>query len=374
MLKERIIKLIGSHQEGEYWDFKRMWYTNNSDLLHDIICMANNLTTNDGYIIIGVDEDNDYSVIDISNDENRKKTQDMVSFLRDKKFAGGIRPKVEVQSVSISGKTIDIIIIKNDKHTPYFITEDYKGVFSNNVYTRVMDTNTPKNSTADLIHIEHLWKKRFGIESTVLERMEEYLQSPMDWEENDEEKKYYKFAPEFTIENVSAAESRQGYEFYLFNQCDCTPHWYDINLYYNQTLLSSIGGVSLDGGRCFTSNPQLDGIRLSKNSTGWDISYRFYVIGSLEYIIHRFYITNNTDDERIARDRYLECVLVFKNDEERSKFKEYVINNYSNYNHCDFISKLPYFPELSGYKMDAFKKEYIDSLILQRMLCDFRES
>ena len=55
-------QLIGLQQEGEYWDFKKEWHQNKADLLHDIICMANNLSNQDGLIIIGVDEENDYKV------------------------------------------------------------------------------------------------------------------------------------------------------------------------------------------------------------------------------------------------------------------------------------------------------------------------
>jgi hypothetical protein len=36
-----IRKLISLGTEGDYWDFKAEWHGNNSDLLHDIICMAN---------------------------------------------------------------------------------------------------------------------------------------------------------------------------------------------------------------------------------------------------------------------------------------------------------------------------------------------
>ena len=57
-LYTEIRELINLKQEGSYWDFKREWYKNNknADLLHDIICMANNLSNRDGYIIIGVKE------------------------------------------------------------------------------------------------------------------------------------------------------------------------------------------------------------------------------------------------------------------------------------------------------------------------------
>ena len=49
----------------------------------------------DGFIIVGVDEETDYSICDVTNDSNRRRTQDIVAFMREKKFAGGIRPKLQ---------------------------------------------------------------------------------------------------------------------------------------------------------------------------------------------------------------------------------------------------------------------------------------
>ena len=103
-LKSTILKLISLRQEGSYWDFKKEWHSNKADLLHDIICMSNNLSNKDAYIIIGVDESDNFSINDVSSDVNRRKTQDLVSFLRDKKFAGGIRPTVYVESLLIKQK------------------------------------------------------------------------------------------------------------------------------------------------------------------------------------------------------------------------------------------------------------------------------
>ena len=51
-------QLISLKHEGGYWDFKREWFDNTTDLLHDIICMANNLENRDAYIIIGIDQEN----------------------------------------------------------------------------------------------------------------------------------------------------------------------------------------------------------------------------------------------------------------------------------------------------------------------------
>lgn len=371
--REEIVRLITLRQEGEYWDFKKEWYTNKPDLLHDIICMANNLSNHDGLIIIGIDEETDYAVCDITNDPNRRKTQDIVSFLRDKKFAGGIRPTVYVQSVSLNRKEIDVIIVSNDRNTPYYLTEQYQGVFSNNIYARIMDTNTPKNASADINVIEKLWKKRFGIDATALDRALLFLQRPYEWVDSDDGKKYYKYAPEFTLEDISAEDSRDGYEFYLFNQCDSHPRWYDINIYYHQTLLYSLGGVALDGGRCFTSTPRTDGISLYKDSYHhWDIYFKYFIQDSIEYIVHQFYITDDIDEELTARQRFLECVLVFNSEFEKSQFEEFVIHNYKKYDINIFSDRLPYFPDIEGYNMKEFKKQFLQSQLLQKMLNDFR--
>lgn len=100
--KEEVLRLIAFRQEGEHWDFKKEWHKNKSDLLHDIICMANNLSNHDGLIIIGVNEETDYSICDVTNDPNRRKTQDIVTFLRDKKFADGKRDSELMQLLWIA--------------------------------------------------------------------------------------------------------------------------------------------------------------------------------------------------------------------------------------------------------------------------------
>lgn len=117
-----ILRLLDLKQEGGFWDFKKNWYTESkiADLLHDIICMANNLENRDAYIIIGVDEEN-YELVDVTVDSNRKNTQNIVDFLKDKKFAGDIRPTVFVKQVVIHDRVIDVIVIKNSNKTPFYL-------------------------------------------------------------------------------------------------------------------------------------------------------------------------------------------------------------------------------------------------------------
>ena len=155
---EEIVSLISLRQEGDYWDFKREWYNEKqkSSLLHDIICMANNLVNRDAYIIIGIDEEDAYSVRDVQNDPNRKNTQMIVTFLRDKKFAGDIRPTVYVESIEMAKGTIDVIVIKNSTNTPFYLKNRFEQVLDSHIYTRVQDTNTAKDSSADIHHVEYL--------------------------------------------------------------------------------------------------------------------------------------------------------------------------------------------------------------------------
>lgn len=371
-----VLELIALKQEGEYWDFKKAWHTNKSDLLHDIICMANNLVDKTAYIIIGVDEENDYSILDVTVDPNRRTTQNLVDFLRDKHFAGGLRPRVHVQDIDISGQKLDIITVFNEYHTPFYLAENYQGVFANHIYTRVMDTNTPKTQSADIFHIEYLWKKRFGLNSTPLERVQRLLNEPDDWLSSPEESsmiEFHKFAPEYTIEHV--ASTRNSYEFYLFGQTDSRPYWYDINIKYHQTLIASVGGVGLDGARLFTASPFSGCICFDKLfDSDSDITYKYFVESTLEYSVYQYYLSKAKDshEAQSANRRYMECVLVFSSEMERIKFESYIRKHGERFDVDRNEQLLPYFPDLEGYRMEYFKKAYSDAIVLQELLKEFR--
>ncbi|MNJ29147.1 hypothetical protein D3C77_237060 [compost metagenome] len=48
----------------------------------------------DAYIIFGI-ADKTFEVVGVENDENRRNQQQMIDFLKNKKFVSGIRPGVE---------------------------------------------------------------------------------------------------------------------------------------------------------------------------------------------------------------------------------------------------------------------------------------
>lgn len=371
-----LLDLIDIGQEGSYWDYKREWYNAKDDLLHDIICMANNLVNREAYIIIGIDESNDFSMVNVKEDSNRKNTQKLVDFLKDKKFAGDIRPIVKVESFEFPEGTMDVIIIKSDNNTPYFLRERYKGVEANYIYTRIQDTNTPKNSSADIDKVEYLWKKRFGLLETPLDKIEIYLTQPENWSNGPygEMRKYYKLFPEYTINYDFAEDGRNGYEYYLFSQCDHNPNWMDIKIYYHQTLLMNIGGVSLDGGRYFTPCPLTDGIKF-EGHLGWGISYKYMVKNSFIYKLNEFFYHQEWSDEaRISRNRFFEAILLFEDETERTYFNYFVANNWKKREEYKGEIHVPYIPKIDGYRDGYFTQEYENALILGKMLDDYKKS
>lgn len=370
-LNEEVTNLIRLRQEGSFWDFKKQWYTNKSDMLHDIICMSNNLSNRTAYIIIGIDEQQDYSIVDVSCDPNRKNTQKLVDFLKDKKFAGGIRPVVHVESLNYSKGVIDTIVIENSSSTPFYLTVQYEGVRASSIYTRVMDTNTPIDKSADINHVEQLWRKRFHLDDTPIEKFRYYLRSPDDWEtiQDNDMGYFYKYSPEYTI-TCEKDESTNGYEYYMFGQVNTTPSWWLVTLRYHQTAIEQFQGIALDGGRSFVIAP-----RRAYDLLNTDVSsFGFYIQNDLRCRLLEFYHRKETSEEYSYRG-YMRAIIVFRSEHEYKSFLNYVQTHVGEYHE---ISKrrgntgLPHFPSLSGYDMEPFKKDYKDALVMCDMLSKFR--
>lgn len=367
--KEEILYLISLKQEGGYWDFKRQWYENKNDLLHDIICMANNLHNRTAYIIIGIDEKQDWAVVDVKDDPNRRNTQNIVDFLKDKKFAGGIRPLVHVEQIAFSDREIDVIVIENSHNTPFYLTSRVESLCANYIYTRVMDTNTPVNSSADINNVEYLWRKRFRLDTLPIEKFAYYLENPDDWSimQDIDMGYFYKPFPEFTI-ICEKDEYLNGYEYYVFGHPDTRPSWWNITLKYHQTAIEQFLGLYLDGGRSFVVAPQRAHglINTGISAVG------YFIKNSLRYQLLKFFYRKVTVEKR-TYETFLEVVAVLESEYEYQEFLRYLKRNRAYYDKlCAQSMALPYFPELNGYIMDGFKKDYKDALIINDMLEEFR--
>ena len=297
---DEIYNLIELKTEGEYWDFKESWHSNKASLLHDIICMANNQAGRDAYLIFGVSDSksSDGAKIKGVSEDNRKDQQQLITFLRDKKFAGDLRPMVYLQTIEVLDEnqeyqSIDVVIIKNSNKTPFFLMKDFedngKRVRAGYIYTRIGDTNTPIDSIADMDKIEYLWRKHFGIDLSATEKLLMLLDHPNEWvgSFNDGDCKYHKYFPEFQIHiNDNDDQSRFSNNRIIRNLADhqLSQNYSvsDIIITYHSTVLYKDIMLYLDGFRHLIPLPQVHTVYQNEISAiDPSLTYLFFDLNSI---------------------------------------------------------------------------------------------
>ena len=361
---QEIRDLIALGAEGDYWDYKQQWYSNNSDLLHDIICMANNTVDHDGYIIVGIEDGTGKIHGGIDTDSNRKSQQNIIDFLKNRKFAGGVRPTVYVKTISFDSDgiqyEIDVIIIKNTDRTPYYLIDNDMGVLANHIYTRVGDTNTPKCSTADIDKVEHLWKKRFGVDKTPFEKLKQLLSYPLDWlpmgtdGEHSSNGHYFtwynKLYPEYTI---SYEIDKSRFDNGQINAVEQGMYWmdrlpdplhnsyiYEVQVKYHSTIMYSTLAV-------FADNFRFERVLWKKdiffeNNLSQNILYCYVEADSIEFQLDKWLANHCDTIWKTEHSEYVSplqpwvsqpeysgynpyCVVpVFRDGEEHQEFRKYV--------------------------------------------------
>ena len=334
-LQALVSELLKKRVEGAYWDFKEKWYEctdkGKSDMLHDIICMANNLTNKDGLIIIGV-EDDTYKVLGVEKDAHRRTTQMLVDFLSRKAFAGGIRPSVFVQTVNLERHDIDVLVVENTNQTPYYLIHDEGKNRAHYIYTRILDTNTAVDQSADPHHVEMLWRKRFRVDAPPLEKAKNYLQDVNGWKispVDNQDIKYYEAAPEYTM-TAEWDPTRTGLAEFLLETIEGIPseleyinfRYREVTLRYHQTILYEDLLVGIDNNHMEVIVPHREYFRTANKSY-----VMFYLTkGSLSYLINAHYSTGPLTDYYMY-DLYHRDIIIFENDQERQSFTEHMRRN-----------------------------------------------
>ena len=368
-LTREIIDLINKKQEGGYWDFKLDWHDNKASLLHDIMCLANNMENHDAYLIFGV-KDKTCQIIGINEDDkrNRLNTVGVVNFLRDKKFVGNVRPTVRVETITVEGKELDILIIENSHYTPFRLSQDFenkskkrdgkdivKTVKAHNVYTRIQDTNTPIDKTADPDKEEKLWRKRFHIDEPAYNKAMYYLENPEDWERSvvdlsdsyiatDEQKYpnlklhrpaldnsyYYRYAPEYSINFTSDCSAVSDRHFLCLVFPDSRGTVMDVIVKASNQTIYKYFYVNLDGARAELICPRSDAIILNDNPFGRTFTMSYIIKGSFDYMVNEFLIKKQRSDDigHYVR-RWKDYVIQFESEYEKSKFEEHIVSEYN---------------------------------------------
>lgn len=383
---DEITSLIDIGTEGGHWDFKQQWHENNADLLHDIICMANNLENLDAYIIIGVTEDTENATTIVTGvpAENRKNQQNLIDFLKDKKFAGGLRPTVYVQTIFCPSE-IDVVIVKNSTNTPYYLIEQFnygkECVRAGHIYVRIGDTNTPKTSIADIDKVEYLWRKRFGIDLSIQEKLLLLLDNPKGWQDDFKNSDiiYHKIYPEFQIIIESESDDSQDYANNSIvrniadHECDTSFDVRKIEIRYHATVIFTERVIYLDGYRILIPFPDTHSIYINgSHELEKSLTYLYFnkssVSGKLYLSLTEEWYSN------MSTIKPGHSFLYFNDDSEQKAFDKFVkeqlpvvLNNYTKALKDKKIQNTPETQEYFYYgwsKANEIKSWYLYNLFL----------
>ena len=286
-LHEIILTLINRRIEGTYWDFKRAHHNSNADLIHDVLCLANAKHIGDRYLIFGVD-DAHFVLHPINKDAGRKTQANLAGLFRDnaKKFFQGRFPDFYLKEITIDGNLIDVLVIDDTPHKPYYLVAKYETVRAHHIYTRVCDTNAPVNDVAQPDEIERMWRERFGLDMPALERAKRYLSEPDAWSpmvDNGCNMNFHHTTfPEFTLRVADAEDHMARHEEWTRGEI-CTDNNYagSYELHYQQIRLARIRYVSFDDHKKSMVAPDWKPRGVGR--------FYFYEADSINYAVQKFY-------------------------------------------------------------------------------------
>ncbi|WP_286736923.1 MULTISPECIES: RNA-binding domain-containing protein [Sphingobacterium] len=327
MLLNKIIDLINSKSEGEYWDFKEKPYENNAALLHDILCLSNCLYEGERYLIIGItDPSSGCQLIGLEkNQANRKNQVSYIDFLRSIKFAGDNRPVLELKTLNLNGSEIDVLVIQNLPLKPYYITTSYrdkdKEVRANHIYSRTQDTNTPIDKSADINQIEKMWYQRFGLDLTPVLKMQRYLLDPNQWTKNIGNSRliFHNTFPEYTIDLSEVEIFWEVYSYFFPNE---KSYLGTAKFKFQQTELFELEYMFCDEMRIILPVPQTAYLRINDE----DFWYFYYDKSSINGKFLYFLTEGNyTFHSRGSGAPF----LLFKDEANKREFDQYILKHSS---------------------------------------------
>jgi hypothetical protein len=324
-LELTIRQLIDSQREGEYWDFKASPHTNKARLLHDLLCLANALHPGPRYLILGVQDPSQGTTICglQPNGPSRKTQANYLDFLRGQQFVGGIRPEMELRQLDLDGKEVDVLVLFDNPYKPYCLLEDYRDqgvvVRAHYVYTRVGDINTSLDKSADLPHLERMWRQRFGLDIVPAERMQLLLRQPEQWVKDLDNQRhaYHRLFPEYQIKFSSPKPLQEPYSYFFIN---INSFWGKATFKYHTTKILELNYVYLDEMRLLLPEPSIQHVDFS-NQMQW---FYYYDINSIAGSFLSFLTAEQpTLTSRGATPPF----LLFTSQSERQNFIAYLIAN-----------------------------------------------
>lgn len=332
-LQDTIKGLLSLKREGGYWDFKKEWYDDKGELLLDVLCMANNLEDMDAYIILGV-EDSTWSIKGVEADPNRLPLRNLSQIISNKKYAA-YAPEVDLQTIYLEEHEIDVIIVRNTMHTPYYLTEQYKDnrvddplkakvVEAGKIYVRLNDRKAGVGEITPYWCLEHLWGKHFGLNQPILKRLSVLLDEPNKWifDWGNKDYAYHIDHPEFRMQRIGDFE--QGWwpaaAFYIHP----VMHLAKLNILYHNTIIYETEIWAFDEFRKYL--PKATNCCVSGKPNYW---YSYYQLDTIEGKMLTIFTNGSMDIS--SREPNYNQFLTFKDEKERKEFDSYLYEHFEDY-------------------------------------------
>ena len=332
-----IEKLIQSKREDEWWDFKREHHHDKAKLVHDITCMANSRANRDAYIILGV-EDQTFDIIGVENDPNRRNQQGIIDILRSVGYAGSVRPRIELRTISLAQHDIDVLVVKNTFDVPYYLEKQYQDdkikspegkkigtiVQPYHIYTRVVDNNTPIDKNADINDVEYLWRKRFGIDRSPKDRLMILLDDIDKWIIDWGNKKYafHIDHPEYKMEQIGDMQAAWWPSAAFYSHP--TMHIAPLNIMFHNTIIHETELWSYDEFRKYL--PKAKNSVIPGHVDSW---YSYYLLDSIEGKLLRLFTRGSLDIS--SREPNYNQLLIFQDVREKESFDKYITQHFNDY-------------------------------------------
>jgi len=339
-LTEKIKSLINLKYEGSYWDFKQEHHTtdNNHKLLHDIICLANNLENKEAYLIIGVADNGE--IIGFSDNCFRRNQQQLNDLVRNKKWEGYGAPDIKVKTIVINDTEVDVIIISKSDYVPFTLAEDikekgYSKIYlrKRTIYTRNQDSNTPHNSAASISEVETLIKYRLGILPNPIDRVKRYIGDKNNWKLMNSDASgmswYYLLNPEFTIEMLDELEDENAKApNFTYIHMNSRSSMLRINVKYHSTMLYWNYARYVDETRGIVIYPNNAALKVFEIGSDFTNLYDYYYRDSLDIKLSHFLMSQlNLDNEGWLWHKHLAYIPVFNSEEEKQEIESLINQN-----------------------------------------------
>lgn len=371
-LKDIILDLIEKKQEGEYWDYKEQWHKSNERLIHDILNFANTFHNKDCYLIIGVTDTGE-----IKGLQESRKQADILDIISGFNFAGNNIPEIKLETISIDNKILDILVIYNSDNVPYYLLKrgkKYNEVREGFIYTRIGDKNTPTDENGNILRIESLWKKRFGLSKPPLEQVKNMLNKKEEWSEREEGMHYNIYQPEYQIMIEWDDERPSRLEFYSYAMTNESTRYGKITIRYKETNLFSTFVISLDSGRYIVTQPDWGFLHFDRYKRDL-YGFKYYIENTIEYELYKFLYNQSNHEQYYANMNFFEIIVVFRDEDEKEDFIYYIENSKDKFfNKIEKIENTyDYIEEDNKLAHDKIVMELKTGEVLNEMLEEFRK-